>query len=245
MNKILLLILLFPILSFSQDQIEHIEELDKQSLEQIEYDIMLNDSKLATTVDSTTGIESDPFHTGDDKGRYSFLYHVNGNITKFSTISSFEFIYSTRMDWAWLDFSIVRSSAKIANITVYNTNINTPTSEFFDEAHAITEVGIGLSYRTKYVQEIIKASSLFETIGAAVQYVNFSENFFDESFNGIGMKADFGLHIRSSKAFHYGLKMSTHIASVKKSETVSGQSDTTRALLLRWISLGADLTFYY
>lgn len=243
-HSLLVILMIFSFRALAQSD-RQLEDLDKASLEEIEYDIQLNDAKIAQEKDELSGIALKTFDTSDDKGKYSFLYHVNMSLANFSTISAFEFIYSSRYDWGWVDYSIVRTSAQMANISVYNSSINALEDGLFETTDTITEIGVGLSYRSKYIQHIINADSLFETIGASVEYVDFSENFFEEGYSGIGLKTDFGIHIRSSKAFHYGLKMAYHMASVKKSETVAGESDTTRALLLRWLSLGADLTFYY
>jgi hypothetical protein len=86
---------------------------------------------------------------------------------------------------------------------------------------------------------------MFTTTSAGIGYYSFDENFTGQSYGGPGLKTDFGLHRRSSRSVHYGVRMSYHLASVKRAEEVEGETSSQRALTLSWLTFGFDLSFYF
>lgn len=203
------------------------------------------DELLTRERDGDTGLLREAYNIKSDSGRYSFLYHFNADVKDVADISTFEFIYGQKRSFGWLEFSIAKISGEFQELTENNASLGGTSQEFLEESAGVLVIGAGLSYRTKYVRHLIAMDTIYETISAQLTYNQFDENFRGETFSGPGIKADFGIHKRTSEAFHFGVRMSYNLAHVKKAQEFEGHSSTARSLLLTWLSLGLDLTFYY
>ncbi|TNF01321.1 MAG: hypothetical protein EP326_04640 [Deltaproteobacteria bacterium] len=204
-----------------------------------------NDELLTRERDEDTGLLREAYNIKQDSGRYSFLYHINADLKNAVDISTFEFIYGQKRDFGWLEFSIAKISGEFQELTENNAALGGESQDLQEESDGVLVLGVGLGWRTKYVRHLVAMDTLYETISAQVTYNQFDENFRGESFSGPGIKADFGIHKRTSEAFHFGVRMSYNLAHVKKAQEFEGHSSPARSLLLTWLSLGLDLTFYY
>ena len=203
------------------------------------------DELLTRERDEDTGILREAYNIQNDEGRYSFLYHLNSDLKDFADISTFEFIYGQKRSFGWLEFSIAKTSGKFEELTENNPSLGGISQELLEESAGVFVIGAGLSFRTKYARHLVAMDTIYETISAQLTYNQFDEKFRGETFSGPGIKADFGIHKRTSEAFHFGVRMSYNLAHVKKAQEFEGQSSAGRSLLLTWLSLRLDLTFYY
>ncbi|MCO4793309.1 MAG: hypothetical protein KC493_06350 [Bacteriovoracaceae bacterium] len=204
-----------------------------------------NDELLTRERDAATGLLREAYNIKNDQSKYSFLYHFNSDVKDIASISTFEFIYGTKRDFGWLDFSIAKISGEFQELTENNPSLGSTSQEFLEESAGLLVLGVGLGFRTKYIRHLVAIDTLYETIAASLTYNQFDENFRSEKFAGPGIKADFGIHKRTSEAFHFGWKMSYNLAHVKKAKEFDTEGSAGRSLLLTWLSFGLDLTFYY
>ena len=200
---------------------------------------------LSATQDPKTGITRGIYDLKSDVGRYSVIYHFNSDIFEFTTISTFEFIYGTKKSFGWLDFSVSKASARFDQVTTNNSALGATSEDLEESSLGILTLGIGLSYRTNYIRHLFRSSTLYETVGAFITYNQVDDSFRGETFSGEGLKADFGIHSRASESFHIGGKMSYNLIHTKKPLEFEGESSSSRNLLLSWVSLGIDFTFYF
>ncbi len=205
----------------------------------------LNSKTLSASRNLETGILNENYSTDHDHSSSSILYHFNSNLLTFSSISSFEFIYALKKDFGWLNFSIAKLAARFDQVTTNNPALGAFDQDLNEEFMDILSFGLGLSYKTQYIRHLFRFNSLYETIGASLTYNQVNENFRKETFTGGGMKADFGIHTRFSKNFHFGGKMSYNLLHTRRPLDFEGQASSSRSLLLSWTTFGLDFTFYY
>ncbi|OUR96534.1 hypothetical protein A9Q84_09295 [Halobacteriovorax marinus] len=195
--------------------------------------------------DLEKGLSLDSFSTADDGSRISILYHINSNPMKLAGISGFEFEYAKKFDHAWWEFYFAQTTATFSNIADDNGQFLTSTSTEVDEQNLTTStLGTGLSYRTSLIQTLFASDNLFETVAAYVNYNKTSTDLGD-SYSGFGMKADFGLHYRTSESFHWGGKFSYNLAQVKRAEITENETSSAKSLLLQWTTFAIDLSYYF
>ncbi|ATH08630.1 hypothetical protein BIY24_11940 [Halobacteriovorax marinus] len=195
--------------------------------------------------DLEAGLSLDSYSTSKDSSRVSLLYNLNTNPMKAMDVSGFEFQYARKLDRAWWEFYGAQSSAKFSQVADANGQFPTFSSdEISEQTLKTTTLGSGLSYRTSLIQTLFSSDNLFETIGAFVNY-NKTSTELGESYSGPGMKADFGLHYRTSNSFHWGMRFNYNLAHVKRSKVTDTEKSSERSLLLKWTSFAADLSFYF
>jgi hypothetical protein len=204
------------------------------------------DDLLITMTDDERGLVLGDYSIANDSGRLSLLYHVNADLKDATKVSTFEFNYAKKFDLAWLEFFVARSTINFSQMAKYNATVLRGASldDILAEDEGILSLGAGLSYRTRYIQDLLGFDTWFESVGASLAYYQMDENFTEEKFSGLGIKADFGIHKRTSKNFHIGGKMSYNLAPVKRSAD-GDEPSSDRALLLRWLSFAVDLSYYF
>lgn len=247
--SILALILIFPTLSFAQYSQEETNrfwfEVDDEAIREEEKSLYLDQSMLDTERDEATGVALKSFDTNLDQTKIGFGYQTNADFRDATGISTFEFHYAKRMDWYWLEFHFARTSATNKEILKFNTNVAAESDLLYAETSSINEFGIGFSTRTKYMQMVYNSRSVFEVITATLNYVSLSEPFYDESYSGVGIKADYAFTWRMDRSYHVGLKGSYHLASVKRERINDNERSFQRSQVIDWFALGIDMTFYY
>jgi hypothetical protein len=200
-------------------------------------------------IDSELGVPLGSFTTADDKTRLGFAYYFNSDLKDLSTISTFEGVFARRLRKVWIEGSVSKTVGRYKEITRDNPKLpdfQRPlrSDEELENTDLLT-IGLGLMYRTTYIQNLINSESFFETVGASLTYNNFKDNIRPETFSGLGFKADFGIHRRVSQTLHFGGRLTYHLASVKMPQEFDDQTSSERSLLVRWVGFGVDVGFYF
>jgi hypothetical protein len=229
----------------SMAQMRNWDYVDEEKIQSEEKRLYMDESLLSISRDAETGLDIKTYDTNEDKKAIRFSYMANADLRDAANISTFEVAYSIRRGGYWLEAMFARTSATTEDILGYNTNIAQETAELKNETSSINEWGVGLSTRTKYLQLLYDSQRMFETVGATLNYVSLSEPFYEDSYKGVGIKADFGIHFRIGKSYHVGLRYSYHLASIRKAKDTDTQPGFERSLVVDWMGFGADMTFYF
>jgi len=247
-NLIVLLMLLFlHKLAFGQfdSDLSDKELTDTFTQEEIEEIDSLRSGTVIKRRNADTGLFFDDYNTYQDKNRTSFLFHVNNDITDITGIQSLEFIYGHRFELAWLELFALRTQGRFEEFTDNNSNEGADSTELRESDDSVLAFGGSISYRGSWIQELVDSDLMFTTTSAGLGWYTFNQNLRSKTYSGPGMKADFGLHRRSSRSLHYGLKMSYNLAHVKRAQEFEGETSSQRSQVLSWLSFGFDLSFYF
>jgi hypothetical protein len=257
MKNIFLLLALF-IIVFANSKAQNLTEADLNELESLENvkkpkpvksknSIKSGDTNLSLSqMDKVNGLILDDYQTSSDRGRYSLLFHGNGDLMNPTGLMGFEFLYAKKLNIAWWEVGVSRTQVAFDEIADINNSIlNATATELEDSTSTLLNFSTGLAYSSNLIQNLVAWHDYYETSSAHVQYVQMSEEITGESLSGFGLKADFGIHKRSSKNVHYGLKMSYNFANVKRPAVDETESSSARSLAINWISLAFDLTYYF
>lgn len=220
-------------------------EVDDSALKEEEHTLYLDQSMLSAERDEDSGIDLKSFDTNIDHTKIGFGYQLNADLRDATGISTFEFHYAKRMQWYWLEFHFARTTATNREILTFNTNVAPESDDLYSETSSINEFGIGLSTRTKYTQAVYNSRSVFELLTATLNYVSLSEPFYGDDYTGVGIKADYAITWRMSSSYHFGIKGSYHLASVKRERINDDERSFERSQVIDWFALGIDMTFYY
>lgn len=184
---------------------------------------------------SKTGVLDTQYSTLKDSSRWTLAVHMNGDPMSPMDYMNFELIYSKKMEYCWLDFFASSSSG----------TASTYTSMGSDTKESLISGGIGVSYRFRFLQNVIKSNRVFETTGASLAYYGFTENVTGQNYSGGGIKVDYGIHYRSSSKFHFGVRFTYNLGTVFRAELTPGESSSSRSLTLSWTSLAAEIGYYF
>lgn len=196
-------------------------------------------------IDEEIGIQLDAYTTEQDSSKASVGYMMSSNMRDAASLSTLEFTYSHKFKKVWLEGYISQTSGKTKRFTDYNSRVSTPTADMLEENSDIGQFGFGAMYRTTYIQNLIPSERLFETISAMATYNQFEDVVSEQSYSGFGLKADFGIHHRLSRAWHIGGKLSYNLSTVKREAESEEEKPNDRSLLLRWVSVGVELSLYF
>jgi hypothetical protein len=195
--------------------------------------------------DLERGVSLDSYSTNQDSLRASFMYNFNADLLDAMGVNGFEFQLAKKLDHAWWEFYVAQSGATFSEIAEDNAQFPGYTPDEIGEQKLTTlSLGTGLSYRTSLIQTLFNSDNLFETVGAMVSY-NSTKTELGESYAGPGMKADFGLHFRTSNSIHWGARFNYNLAQVKRSAEDYTESSSSRSLLLQWTTFAIDLSYYF
>ncbi|MBT3586137.1 MAG: hypothetical protein HN509_14620 [Halobacteriovoraceae bacterium] len=246
---LLFLLLLIPALGQSQDWKN--DDVDSKDLEALKnpWAKDIKDESLLKVRDADRGILFQDYNTQFD--RYLVAAHglINMDLQNAADMITAEATWSKKFDLAWIQLWGNRSTGKFREFGRVNSNLTTGTTftndEILEGNATVTGIGISIAYRTSYVRNLIKSDNLFETISVGIGRYNADVERIDKSFAGWGLKADFGIHRRTSQKIHYGLKMSYNLAELKHSQEFDTQTGSARSLLMTWIGLGFEFAFYF
>ncbi len=173
------------------------------------------------------------------------IYFLNGNIRQLSGVSTFEFLFGKKISNYWIEIFGRKSDLRYKSVTFLNGAVRTADSEgLLFTSEPLFSGGFGIAYRSTFIQNFIKSGDYFETTSAHINYNLLSEVMTTDVFTGFGFKADFGIHKRFSRYFHLGAKFSYNIAALTRDPVEGEDSSTLRSLVLHWIGIGIDLTYY-
>ena len=212
-----------------------IEDIDLDSME------TMGEKDELTFRDSETGILNKEFKVSQDESRLSLIYHFNKDAASFTGIQGFEGIFAKKFSGQWFEFYGLIMKARYAEIfTASETSIE--QNESSDNMKAF---GVSYAIHDDWCQELLQSKSIFTVTSAGIGYYLYDNQFTNQSFSGLGFKADFGLHYRNSESFHYGFKMSYHLAPMSRSPEFEGESSSARSLTASWLSLALDISLYF
>ncbi len=195
--------------------------------------------------DSETGLFMKDYNTDSDQNRLSFLYHVNSDLTALTEVQTFEAIYAHRFNELWFELFGFRTVGEFKDLTANNPYEGAATDELISSSDTVTAFGGSISYRDSWIGHLLDTEKVFTTTAAGIGWYSFNQTFRDKSYSGPGLKADFGVHRRSTRTMHYGIKMSYHLASVKRAAEDETETSSARAHTLTWLTFGFDLSFYF
>ncbi|PIP93228.1 MAG: hypothetical protein COW00_11225 [Bdellovibrio sp. CG12_big_fil_rev_8_21_14_0_65_39_13] len=217
-----------------------------RDLETLEQQYKANKATVIKERNFETGIFRDEYNTTEDNNLFTLGYALNADLKNSGGIAAFEAIYGRRFDLAWLQFVGMKMSAQFKEVADTNSTMNA-TEEFLDTRGSLTQLGAGLSYRSQWVSYLLSTGTnrVFETVAAYLTYNTFREGLTETDYKGFGVRADFGIHNRFSPTMHLGGKLSYNLINAERPENFDKEASSERALLLQWISLGIDVTFYF
>ena len=243
-SKLIFFTFLISFSSFSQDNIRGFDqELDNQKLEEFEKGHSQKETNL-NFIDADSGIIRS-YSTKSDQRRFSFTYQVSARPKNLLDFNGFEFTYATRQDSFWWEFYFLQASTSFSTIARANPANHPETEEYNAGSQSIISLGTGASYRTRMIQSIFGTKKIFESTTLLVTYNRLQEKFYSESYRGVGLKTDLGLHYRYTEDIQLGLKLGYNTALVQRSVAYTQEPDSQRVLSLYWSSLGLDFALYF
>ncbi|MFW5887184.1 MAG: hypothetical protein ACOCUH_00115 [Bacteriovoracia bacterium] len=221
------------------------EEVDGKSLQEVEKNplLYLDNQSIVSDHDESTGIKSNYTYTGNDQSRTGIQLHFNYNPFNISDILGFEVSFDKRLEQLWLSFEGQYLKGSFGSIASNPQGIQ--TTHPVDSEAVVMQGGVGLGYRFKLLAFWDPADNVFETLNAYATYNRFSDDFDSTDYSGFGLKADYGIHIRSSSDYFYGGKLAYNWAIVEREAQDATESSIDRTLHLSWISLAFEFGFYY
>ena len=192
-----------------------------------------------------TGLYMDDYNTYKDQNRISFLYHINNDLTALTNLQTVEFNWAHRFDLAWVEFFFLRTQGKFEELTENNPSEGAASADLQQSDDSVLAGGASISYRGSWLSEFFQSDKIFSTTAAGIGWYRFTETLREKTYSGPGLKCDFGVHRRSSRSLHYGMKMSYNLSHVKRAAEFEGEGSSARSQVLSWLSFGFDLSFYF
>lgn len=229
------------------------ENYKKMSNDQIldKKDVTLQDESIIYDMNKETGIKDKSHYTGRDDYKFSGNYLGHWELNKFTEISSFDVHFSKRFDDFWVETFLSRTAATFKAISENKTSnvgaISTSEARFQRPAEAkelLLSGGVGVGYRFKMIYQFIETSDVFETITAYLVRHMLDESYRSENYNGYGVRADYGIHKRTSTSFFYGGRLSYNFGMVKR-RLADQESDSEGSLALSWLAFGFEAGYYF
>ncbi len=217
--------------TFTEDDLEEIDSL--------------KEGAVIKKRDSETGLFMKDYNTDSDQNRLSFLYHVNSDLTALTDVQTFEAIYAHRFNELWFELFGFRTTGNFKDLTANNPAEGAATEDILTSEDTVTAFGGSISYRDSWIGHLLDTEKIFTTTAAGIGWYSFNQTFRDKTYSGPGLKADFGIHRRSTRTMHYGVKMSYHLASIKRASEFDQETSSARAHTLTWLTFGFDLSFYF
>jgi hypothetical protein len=192
------------------------------------------------------GIKDQRRFTGNDWNRISFAGHLSSDYEHFTDILGIEAAYmrrSARYDRIWwaLQFfnhrtyfdAIAENSADASGGAVPNNSRTT-----------VMAGGAGVGYRFRLLLDFWPLDDVFENVDVFVNYLTLNESFFDRSYRGYGLTANYGIHKRSGVSFFYGGKISYNFAAMRRG-ALNNEPVSQRSFAIGWLSLALEFGYYY
>jgi len=191
-----------------------------------------------------SGILLSPYNTLSDTSKIAFSYHINGDLMNIAALKSMEALYSKRLTNFWWDFYYSQTTGNFREFGKYNKNIRTPDEDLSVTSESLVTFGTGVSYRSRYLRHLFKATNLFENLASTITYNTFSEKYYGENFTGPGLRAQYGVHFRGDSSFFYGLNGSYHLMTLKKPSVIEGETSRNRTLSLSYVTFALELGWF-
>ena len=256
MRVLLFLSLFITNISFAQGQKSVFKDKDKKYIDEANFKryqgVLLEDEALIPGKNYTTGIIESDYYTQKDNFRMNFMALFNPNIRKLSSLTSLEVMAAKNFNWFWLEGFFSATSAQFSEIMDNRSapNFSNPDAEgnFFRDENVeqkLATFGFGMGHRSRWLQEFFNARDLFEHVAAYLTYHSLTDGGRNLNYAGPGFRADFGIHKRISSLFHIGVNLSYNLGIVDRDKITEAERKEDRTFVLSWISIGADLGFYF
>jgi hypothetical protein len=193
---------------------------------------------------SQNGLVQPPYNTLNDSSKLAFSYHINGDLMNAASLKSLEAQYSKRLTDFWWDFFYSQTTGNFREFGKYNTNIRTPDEELSLTSETLMTLGTGVSYRSRYLRHLFKATNLFENLASSITYNTFTEKYYGESFKGPGLRAQYGVHFRGDSSFFYGANASYHLMTLRKPIIDEGDTAAKRSLNLSYVTFAVEMGWF-
>lgn len=205
----------------------------------------LREGAILKKRDVETGLFMKDYNTESDQNRLSFLYHGNTDFKHLTDIQTLEAIYAHRFNEMWFELFGFRTAGKFKSLTANNPNEGSSSEDLLNSSDTVTAFGASIALRDSWIGHLLNTEKIFTTTSAGIGWYSFQEKFRQKTYSGPGLKADFGIHRRASRTMHYGLKMSYHLASVRRAPAYDKEPGSARGQTLTWLTLGFDVSFYF
>jgi hypothetical protein len=194
--------------------------------------------------DSRSGLEVS-YDTLKDQNRVNFSLLFNADVRDFTDIVYAELSFGFFLkENKYLDVFINTQSNKYGVMAARASDITIDSETLDNTKESFFSFGVGPTYRTFFIRDLIPIKNLFETIHAGAGLGWFFEDISNEGYFGPGIKAELGIHYRASKNFHIGSKLSWNHFWVKRDEKFVDEPQGIRTLSLTWLALGLDIAIY-
>lgn len=211
------------------------------------------DDSIIKEFDNDLGQGNDFFSTQEDSMRFSASIGTSYQF-KLSEQQEFDFQFLKRLKGSndgWLALQLkslnatydqIADPVKTENMTPHlNSDVNQDRD---GQIQSVSMIGIGYSYRFKFLQAWLESNQVFETTSFYFNYVTSNDETTDLKYSGYGLTADFGIHKRSFKSFFYGLKISYNLASVTR-EAITDEPEEERSLRYGWFTTSFEMGYFF
>jgi len=199
---------------------------------------------LSNQRDAETGLETN-YNTFNDLNRVNFSLLFNSDLKDLTDIFVAELTFGLFLkDNKYFDFFINTQTNKYGTMTARAADITGKPEDIDATEEGFFSLGMGPTYRTFFIRDLIPIENIFETIHAGAALGWFFEDISNEGYFGPGVKANLGIHYRATKNFHIGTMLSWNHYWVKREEKFVDEDQGIRTLSLTWLAFGIDLAFY-
>ncbi|MFA5584415.1 MAG: hypothetical protein WDA09_09380 [Bacteriovoracaceae bacterium] len=214
----------------------------------------LRHESMIYNFNSALGVKDQRKYTGQDRNKLALAGHLSSNYEHFDNLLGFEINYlrkSSRYDKIWWGAQFFSHNAKFDAIT-QNHSVGISSNSGSESANqrpngtenSVMGAGLGMSYRFKLLLDFFNTEDVFETIDVFANYIRLDEKFIDQTYQGYGLTANYGIHKRSGTSFFYGGKISYNLASVTR-EAINDEKKKDRSLTLGWLSVALELGVFF
>ncbi len=195
-------------------------------------------------VDEELGVYNDDYNIQSDRQRFSLMFSHGSNIKGLGEMYSAEFQYGLKIEEVWVETFIAQTSASYKSL--FGAQDNTiDSTDLGDTTEKMITAGFGLGYRFNYIQELFGSNKWYETTTAYATYNLMEEAYSTESFQGFGLRTDFGIHYRMSAGTQIGFKGIYHVASLVRGASNDTEKRADRSLTTATLSFGFEYGFFY
>jgi hypothetical protein len=239
-----IIIIFFSLTTWAADKSQTKKPFKVQREIDLKEESIKDEETIIIERNSQNGLVQAPYNTLSDTSKFAFSYHINGDLMNAASLKSIEASYSRRLTEFWWDFFYSQTTGSFKEFGKYNTSIRNPDEELALTSETLTTLGSGVSYRSRYLRHLFKATNLFENLASSITYNTFSEKYYGESFKGPGLRAQYGVHFRGDSSFFYGANASYHLMTLRKPYLIEGDTASNRSLNLSYVTFAVEIGWF-
>lgn len=196
--------------------------------------------------DDLTGLMKGIDTSSNDTARWNFSLRLNGDVLNSTDILGGEIQFSKKLELGgWLESFVSKDKVVFSEVGEYHAGMGTYSDDLLVSSDDLLSLGLGLGMRSSLIQYFIDSKIFFDTTSVFITYNSFDENYYATTYKGVGFRADYGIHRRSSSSTHYGLKVSYNLMSLRRGESTGVYTKDQDTLLLSWFGLIFDIGLYF